>query len=668
MSALADAFLENRAEQLPPDVTDTFIVPPFFGRISIFGDRKSVRILGGRGCGKTMFIRYFCHATTFSTKRKQIEDGALAAIGLYFRPDTGFCALMTSTWLGGEQQAKMAFSHYVTLQLLLEFCAAVESIESADFLVGPLKINHLTLALSLQGYFNSQVSKISDLRAYLEAEMVRLEMWVQNPRQTTAPLLLSFNQVLSRLMDAIASASPRLRDASLRIFVDEFENLTEIQRSVIGDAIKHPSLRLIVHIAHKRDAITDFKTSSEERIALIHDLRVIDLEEELGYNDTDFELLAAELFLLRLHRQGVSFNCAAFDVTKLNDPKHLASRLEKTYRTQVVGTVRAILPELTAPAIAKIVMEDPPLFRRLRDMVDKGLVTSGLSKTHKAELLIDKTKPEASVVLGALLNRKSQDSTAVLRAYAQASKGSGSDAFYKVGGWVENNLYGCLFHLYAGLPRRANILYAGFDRFCRLSSPNLRFFQELCHVTLLLAYERTDAKEVSGNLVVDPEVQARAVRQVSDALFQGISELGLQGSKLLEIAHRLGQLFEAFNRRRSQSESEINHFSIDEADRSHLSPAAVQILKEAKIWSVLYEEKETKSKADYDVSQADWLLNRIYCPHFNISYRKRKKVTLKAGQVNTILSGSYEQFETVLKSVVDVDDLDPETGTSAQLF
>ncbi|CAE6755015.1 hypothetical protein R70006_03216 [Paraburkholderia domus] len=497
MSALADAFLENRAEQLPLDVTDTFIVPPFFGRISIFGDKKSVRILGGRGCGKTMFIRYFCHATAFSAKRKQIDDRALDAVGLYFRPDTGFCSLMTAAWLGGEQQAKLAFSHYVTLQLLWELCIASENIEVADFSKGRLSFSDLPLSAALKTYFGGKVAKVSDLKDYIESEMVGLEMWVQNPRHSSPPTLLSFGQVLSRMASAIAASSHRLENLSLRVFVDEFENLTEMQRGVICDAIKHPSTGMIVHIAHKRDAVTDFKTSSEERISLIHDLREIDLEGELGALNTDFELLAAELVLLRLHRQGLNFECRAFDVNKLNDPKYLNDRLEKGYRSQIVGTVRSILPELTAPEIAQIVMNDEPLLRRLRDMIDKGLVFSGLSDRYRADSLIDKDKPEASVVLGALLNRKNKNPASVIDAYIKAKK-SDQDPFYKIGGWVENNLYGCLFHLHAGLPRRANILYAGFDRFCRLSTPNLRFFQELCHVTLLLAYERLEAKEVPG--------------------------------------------------------------------------------------------------------------------------------------------------------------------------
>jgi len=69
MQVIADAFLNTRADNLPNDLFDKFIVPPFFQRISIFADKRSVRILGGRGCGKTMFIRYFCHGTTFSTNK-----------------------------------------------------------------------------------------------------------------------------------------------------------------------------------------------------------------------------------------------------------------------------------------------------------------------------------------------------------------------------------------------------------------------------------------------------------------------------------------------------------------------------------------------------------------------------------------------------------------------
>ena len=227
----------------------------------------------------------------------------------------------------------------------------------------------------------------------------------------------------------------------------------------------------------------------------------------------------------------------------------------------------------------------------------------------------------------------------------------------------KRQLYGCLFHLYAGLPQRPNLLYAGFYRFCQLSRPSLRYFQELCHVTLLLAFQRSERNDIEP---VSYEFQAQAARQVSDAMFEDVPQLGLHGEKLREMVRRLGTLFEAFNRRAAQSEPEINHFSIDHSDKAGLSEAAVHLLKEARTWSVLYEEPDTKSKSDYDIAQSDWVLNRIFAPHFSVSYRKRRKITLKASQVNTILCHSPQAFESLLKEIVAPEQDMP--GSTRQLF
>ena len=663
MSILAEAFLKNRAEQLPADVSDQFIVPPFFNRISIFADTESVRILGGRGCGKTMFIRHFCHSTTFSPNRRAIDDSALQSVGLYMRPDTGFCSLMTSSWLGPEQ-SRLAFSHYITLQLLSEAYQAFLNISTADLAAGKLNAMEQKISSALALQFNNQVSTVSDLGVFVDEKQSELELWVRNPKRCEEPMFLSFSTVLPRLAEDLAKSIPRLKDLSFRAFIDEFENLAEVQRMVVCDTIKHPGLRLAVHIAHKRGAVTDFKTSSDERIVEMHDLRKIDIEEQLSV-DNEFELLAAELFLLRLHLEGVRFDCPAFAPEKLYDLKHLAYRLSDDYRAKVVGLVREILPRLTSTDIAHEVFRDEPLKRRLIDMIDKGLSRHALKGAYDGASLADAAKPRASIVLGALVNRSNNPSS-LLQAFQalKEDKSSGpNDLFYKSGGWVDNNLYGCLFHLYAGLPQRENLLYAGFERFCQLARPSLRYFQELCHVTLLLAFQRSDRQDIEP---VSFKHQAQAARQVSDAMFEDVPQLGLHGERLREMVRRLGTIFEALNRRPSQSEPEVNHFSIDHADKEGLSEAALLILKEARTWSVLYEEPDTKNKRDYDIAQSDWVLNRIFAPHFGVSYRKRRKITLKATQVNTILCQSSLAFEALLKELVE-----PERSTqggTGQLF
>ena len=340
MTALADAFLNTRADHLPSDLFNEFIVPLFFQRISIFADKKSVRILGGRGCGKTIFIRYFCHGSTFSTNRGAVSDAELTAVGLYLRPDTGFCSLMRAEWLG-EQEARLAFSHYIALNLLAEACAAIRSIDAANFEAGPLTLAGAQIGTGLAVMLGLDEPTLGNLETTVEAKLVQLELWARNPRNAEKPTFVAFGSVLPRLAKDIAASSPRLAKLGFRAFIDEFENLQEAHREIICDAIKHPDERLKVHIAHKREAVTDFKTSSQERVVEKHDLRTIDLEKELS-QEGEFELLAAELFLFRLFQVNLKINCPIFKPEFLHDPVHLPHRLSDKYRKDVIKCVREV--------------------------------------------------------------------------------------------------------------------------------------------------------------------------------------------------------------------------------------------------------------------------------------------------------------------------------------
>ncbi|EPU6914856.1 TPA: hypothetical protein ACKR1V_002466 [Pseudomonas aeruginosa] len=666
MPAIADAFLKNRADNLPPDVSQEFIVPPFFQEISIFSDSKSVRILGGRGCGKTMFLRYFCHGSTFSEHRESISDSEFSNIGLYFRPDIGFCSLMAPSWLPDKKDG-FAFAHYLTLSLVSEACQAIRTISEAQNLeAGPIDLRGVRLGTTLVKQFNLSEPTFDALEHLMEERLADFDLWVRNPNRCEEPQFVHFTTILVALADDLAKSFPRLKTLAFRVFVDEFENLLPRHREIVCDAIKHPQQRMAVHIAHKREAVTDFKTSGHERIVETHDIRTIDIERLLN-KEGNFELLAAELFLFKLFPRGTA-SCPAFQPHLLHDAAHLPHRLSKAYGQEIVAYAKQILPEMQAPEIAREALSDQPLRRRVADFIKKGLELQGLAKHADAEELISEDFPEATVVLGAILNRKSQSGKEALPLFqALLKKGkTPNDPFYKTGGWVDNNLYGCLFHLYAGLPRRPNILYSGFSRFCKIASPNLRFFQELCHSTLLLAYQRQSADQIADSLRVDQNTQAQAAQQVSDAMFEDIVQLGSHGDRLLDFARRLGRLFEGYNKRRSQSEPEINHFSINTADSAQLPEAAQTILREAKIWSVLWESVDTKNKNEYEASQYELVLNAIYAPHFKISYRKRRKITLTAAQLDTILTQSDGHFETLLKQLVDSqDDAEPVPQTGS---
>src|ERR1700733_15919161 len=95
-------FSKNRAEELGNDVWEHFVVPPFYDRLDLYTARKPLLIIGGRGCGKTMLLRYLAHETAFSRLRPSIPNEAGNHIGLYWRADTHFLNMMTARGVSEE--------------------------------------------------------------------------------------------------------------------------------------------------------------------------------------------------------------------------------------------------------------------------------------------------------------------------------------------------------------------------------------------------------------------------------------------------------------------------------------------------------------------------------------------------------------------------------------
>lgn len=665
---LADAFLKYRAELFPMDVWGDFIVPPFFNRVSIFKGKQSLRIQGGRGCGKTMFIRYLCHDTRFSKKRSNISVDEFGAIGLYWRPDTQFCKLMSAAWVG-EPDSDLAFIHYATLILLGELCGSFENIAAADIQGGPYDILNHDLPTSVQQYLGNRVTKISDLKEFSDSERSKLELWIQNPSQAR-PTMLRFDSIFESIIESLSKSDPRLKNLFFRIFIDEFENLQESQRRLICDSVKHPKTRFNVSFAMRQFSVSNFRTSGSEQIVEGHDIRTIDLERELNRNSSkDFTLLASEFLLLKLTDFNSSFleQFSPFSPEELFDINFLAKRDSNEYRSAILANVRKILPALSSKDIASIVFSDKSLLNRLSDLVGAGLKLHGEKKLSKNDFL-DPSHPEASIVAAAILNRPKPGPNAVHNELIKLSAPEPTSSTLQLSGdLIGNNLYGVLFFLYIGLPRRSNLLYSGFDRFCMLSSSNLRFFQELCHVAFQLKNEQQrDIDESNAFPMVPAEIQATAADQVSETFLLEIEHLGLQGSKLLEIVRRLGRIFSAAHKRPSQSEVEINHFSINESDRLSLTEEAKDLINQGKIWSIFFEEQDTKNKSPDEFSQTDIIPNPIFSPYFRISYRKKKKLTLSATEVNTIMTGTGAQFDAILQKYSKKWQIDPSDLTPTQ--
>ena len=625
---------KNRAEELGFDVWGQFVIPPFYQRLSIGNTLKPQVIIGGRGCGKTILLRYLSHESSFSRKRKEIPNSALSHIGLYWRADTQFASSMQGRGIPDDIWSA-SFRHLAAIVLGIEVLRSLESIAQSK--IGVLTQEMLeTLDFSrLRPYSQDLPIRFGGLRDHLEDCVARFEAWVNNVRSMVYPQFLPGYDFLKRLITLVCKQLPVLKSAVFFVYLDEYENLTIYQQRIINTWMKHSEPPLVFNLAMKRNGFKTRLTEDEEALSDIHDYRDIDIEN-FDLN-TEFPMFAAEILLLRLQPE---INVVEMSPDALSDAAQLHTRKDMKYADQILNAVKTIFPSPKQSELASQVLVDPVLRNRLNAKIEKALLWRNVELVESEKYLLAEC-PEASVIVPALLHRLSLTVAEIDSELANIVKGK-VNRFTGPTNWIHNNFVGCYLQLYDGLTRPCP-LYSGFMTFCFISRGNLRHFLELCHQ----AFARL-AKSDSTTGLVPIEQQADAARQVSADFLGEVRSFGPQGNNFHTFLLRLGSVLSLAQQQPSQSEPERTHFSI-QGGMSALDKAKCEFLSEAIKWSVLFEEKETKKKNESDPEGTEYILNPIYAAYFHISYRKRRKIDLSARQAEVLISGSYNEVKDLLK-------------------
>lgn len=633
--SLRTVFAKNRTEELGSDVYKHFVVPPFFDLLDLQVARKPRLLIGGRGCGKTMLLRYLSHQSAFSKDRRCIPKDEITRIGLYWRLDTQFAAVMNERGVAPDVWHS-AFNHLIALFLGIEILESVKNIASSECPV--LSISDLeNLSFDRLSVFDERFrGKIGNLKKSFEEKLWELELWVANVRKQKEPVFLPGVQFLIPLISHIKETLPQFQDAIYFVYVDEFENLLSYQQRILNTCLKHSEMPLIFNIAMKRHAFETIETVGTESIQDIADYRTHDLEDYLVQND--FQIFAAEVLFLNLALAGI--HDTPVDPQNLRDPTTLQTRKEKSYQDRILNRIREILPGLSHEELAEVALQNDSLKRKLRERIEAGL------KSKNSELGVEKffrpESPMATITTTALLHRSRLTPEEILQEFDLLAKGK-PNRFSGTGGWIHNNFIGCLLWLYESHSATCPF-FAGFDTFCFLARGNLRHFLELCHTSLNQITEQAE----TAKFIVPQALQAKAARQASAAFLHEIPAFGRFGDRLHTFVFRLGSLFALAHRRPTQSEPEQSHFALSSGSEP-LSESAIKFLHEAEKWSVLFQEEETKNKTDSKVASFEYILNPVYAPYFNITYRKKRKLDLDAEEFRILIHGTFDEANELLK-------------------
>jgi len=355
-NSFQDIFAKNRAEELGYDVWKHFVIPPFVARLSLHAAQKPSIIVGGRGCGKTMLLRYLSHKSMFSPARPNVPDEALYRIGLYWRTDTQFSNSMVKRNIHDDTWAA-AFNHMASLIIGIEVLDSLLSIESCK----PETITKKDLELldftRLRAFHPNLPSLLSELRNWLEEEMWRFEAWVNDVRKTPEPQFLAGMPFILALIQEIRRQLPSLKHSVFMVYVDEYENLTTYQQEIINTWLKHSETPLIFNLAMKRYGFVTRSTTGPQQLSHIHDFRSHDLEDYLL--DGGFELFAAEILFLTLSMS--SMQDSPVQPEKLRDSAYLSERKSQEYAKRVLTAAQGLFPDVAQDALAKGVFQDRAL-------------------------------------------------------------------------------------------------------------------------------------------------------------------------------------------------------------------------------------------------------------------------------------------------------------------
>ena len=619
---------KTRAEEHEADIWGEFYIPPYFNRLALKSATKSTYIVGKRGSGKTMLLKYLDYHTAFSEKRQVIPSNEISHIGIYWRVDTQFCNSLNHRGLS-EHEWISIFESYFALVIAVEIIRSLRTIARSSFQNFTLEGFDKLRFDSADDFHPDYPIAPAKLESFLESKRRNFASWISNISTTQRPVLPPGKTFLDSLIDDIKKATG-LEDASFFVYVDEVENLVPYQRRVLNSFLKHSQRPFIVSFTSK-ELSSETSTTGPESINATNDFRLLILDE-LSDDDAR-KLFFAEVFLANLDLAKQNNDSPL--LIGLRNPDNVTSRTTDSYKEQIYSAIRSIFPSKSYKEIAKDAINEPGILNILRERVFKALAPhkSGVSVTDFLEY---KHAPEAVIILPALLNRpknRPEDILSHLECYAKRMENSFDDK-----DWIHNNLVGALLELYRPYGRICPI-YSGYDTFFTMSNNNLRHFLILCYKALEvadLADENVDK--------ISLEIQVRAAYEAADKLIREITTFGTQGDRLRMFVLRLGNVFRTLQAVPAMSEPEQNQFTINSGGRE-LSTAESKFLEEAKKHGIITERLETKTKSQVGSDIVDYQLNPIYSPYFQISYRRIRKINLSVEDFHILALGSEDEYK-----------------------
>lgn len=602
----SNPFALIRRDYIKDDDVARFFVDPGGNIVEDMGRFTPLIVTGARGSGKTMLASKFALDVKLAEQRRlygKENIDVIEQIGLYFRIDADFLDSFNQNDQGLRDTFDRLFSQFFDIVVIRKALLALESLGG----IGAwCDVGRLFRGLFAEFAEKSPTLTHTAFADFLEQQLVDIRLYLNNPKRVDCPILISANSLMKRLMEELRRDG-LFGDRYFVILIDEYENYAEYQQRIINTRLKQSrredgvTYRLFMR---NGGLVTRETLAPGQTIEETHDYRRHSLDEDLDFHE---------------------FSRHAVAVAN----RHLEE--DAWFKNNGYVKVDVLFEDLSAEDEARLLVEQGNRKDELVAWVSSKFPNDGA-------ILLDWMAGEPSPLrraVGVVLRNQGKPAHEIVAVFRE----NGAEARDRYHNYHRGALH-WLCRLY-----HTDKKYAGLNTVLGLAGNNIRVFLDYCHA--ITAEWMADG---CPPLPISWRFQNAAIHRQAVILRENLYSAARSTVEVNQFLERVGRLFEAAHKGPRQSEPEINHFALrgevsDEASRERLD----KWLLDAWYEGVLRQLRGNKQKSLHELRGEDWQIAPWLAPLFNLSTRRKKKMSLAGEEVLILFRGGDTEWKRLFR-------------------
>lgn len=189
---------------------------------------------------------------------------------------------------------------------------------------------------------------------------------------------------------------------------------------------------------------------------------------------------------------------------------------------------------------------------------------------------------------------------------------------------------------------RRNAYYCGWAMVWRIASGNPRNLLEL--ISEIFSVDNVNEKATAT--IISKRNQNRAIRSVSEKRLRSIAQISgaflthdtqnSLGRRLFDVTLAIGSVFRIYLRAERGKNRKDQYLAVERNEFAELGLEAAFILKELIKYGI-FDDSRLDYARDDNVKKPIYILNKIYCPVFGISFRRDQHLRLSKVKIEQLL-------------------------------